>query len=66
MGSAKVYLLNLSLFEAAPEKDQKKKPKIVFDTVSITPVVSGPPFGGMVCLQECRDDVVECSCESAR
>jgi hypothetical protein len=37
----------------------------VFDTLSVTPVVSGPPFGGMVCLQECRDDVFDCSCESA-
>jgi hypothetical protein len=59
MGSAKVYLLNLSLFEAAPEKEKKKpNPKkqgggacFIFDTASITPVVSGPPFGGMVCLQ---------------
>jgi hypothetical protein len=33
--------------------------------LSITPVVSGPPFGGMVCLQECRDDVVDGPCESA-
>jgi hypothetical protein len=53
------------------EKDRKITHKkqggglcFVFDTLSITPVVSGPPFGGMVCLQECRD-VVDCSCESA-
>jgi hypothetical protein len=36
-----------------------------FETFSITPVVSGPPFGGMVCLQGCRDDVVDSFCESA-
>jgi hypothetical protein len=34
------------------------------DTLSITLVVSGPPFGGLVCLRKCRDDVVDCSCES--
>jgi hypothetical protein len=37
-----------------------------FDTLSITLVVSGLPFGGLVCLRKCRDDVVDCSCESAR
>jgi hypothetical protein len=54
-----------------PKKKKKEKEKnkgvgasFVFDTLSITPVVSGPPFCGMVCLQECRDDVVDCSSEA--
>jgi hypothetical protein len=61
----------------APEKkNEKKTPKrtdkkqgagrvLFFDTLFITLVVSGPPFGGLVCLRKCFDDVVDCSCESA-
>jgi hypothetical protein len=37
---------------------------LFIDTLSITLVVFGPPFGGLVCLEKCRDDVVDCSCES--
>jgi hypothetical protein len=29
-----------------------------FDTLSVTLVVSGPPFGSLVCLRKCHDDVV--------
>jgi hypothetical protein len=36
-----------------------------FDTLSITLVVSDPPFGSLVCLSKCHDDVVDYSCESA-
>jgi hypothetical protein len=36
-----------------------------FLTLSITLVHFGPPFGGLVSLRKCRDDVVNCSCESA-
>jgi hypothetical protein len=36
-----------------------------FYTLSITLVVSGLPFGGLVCLRKCRDDVNDFSCESA-
>jgi hypothetical protein len=38
---------------------------LVFGTLFITLVVSGLPFGGLVCLRKCRHDVVDCSCESA-
>jgi hypothetical protein len=55
----------------SPKNKQKKTQKnkeagrvLFFDTLSITLVVSGPPFGGLVCLRKCRDDV-DCSCESA-
>jgi hypothetical protein len=59
---------------SAPEKTKTKKGHkktkgwgmfYFVDTLFITLVVSGPPFGGLVCLRKCRDDVVDCSCESA-
>jgi hypothetical protein len=51
-----------------PHKKHKKQGSgacFIFDTLSITLVVSGPPFGSLVCLREYRDGVVDCSCESA-
>jgi hypothetical protein len=64
--------LRYSPFPPAPKNKQKKKTKkqgggayFIFDTLSITLIVSGPPIGGMVCLRKCRDNIVDCSCESA-
>jgi hypothetical protein len=36
-----------------------------FDTLSIAVVIFGLPFGSLVCLRKCRDDVFDCSCEIA-
>jgi hypothetical protein len=38
---------------------------LFIDILSITLVVSGSPFGGLVLLRKCRDDVVDCFCVSA-
>jgi hypothetical protein len=43
------------------KKDTKNKGVgvfYIFDTLSITLVVSGLPFGGLVCQRKCRGDVV--------
>jgi hypothetical protein len=57
-------------FPPCPQKKRHKKKQgagacFIFDTLSIILVVSGPPFGGLVCLGKCQDDVIDCSCESA-
>ena len=38
---------------------------LFFDTLSITLGVYGLPFSGLVCLEECRNNAVDCSSESA-
>jgi hypothetical protein len=51
-----------------PEKTHTKNKGVgagFLDTLSITLVVSGLPFGSLLCLGKFRDDVVDCSCESA-
>jgi hypothetical protein len=59
-----------SLFLLPPKKEKQRHTKkqgvgacFIFDKLCITLVVSGPPFGGLVCLRKCRDNV-DCSCES--
>jgi hypothetical protein len=63
-------VLPFSCSPTAPEKKKKTHKKqrsgayFIFDTLSITLVVSGPPIGDVICLSKCRDDVVDWSCES--
>jgi hypothetical protein len=60
----------LSALPPCPRKNKTQKNKgaghvLFFNTLSTTLVVSGLPFGGLVCLRKWRDNVLDCSCESA-
>jgi hypothetical protein len=58
-----------TLLSPLPLKKKRKKGGgaffVSFGTLSITLVFFGVPIASMFCLRKCRDDVVDCSCESA-